>query len=109
MIRPYSHSLSDDERLYKPQPERDAEAARDPIVKYPEWLVSEGVLDRHSLQLIIHEVDLEIQHATERVLKAPPPAKGSALTHLYSDKIDPAGPAFDVDPRYEGEPRTMVD
>jgi 2-oxoisovalerate dehydrogenase E1 component len=109
VTRPYSHSLSDDERLYKPKSERDAEAARDPIVRFPEWLVSEGLLDRHALQLIVHEVDMEIQRATDRVLKAPPPPKGSALIHLYSDKCDPASSEFESEPRFEGEPRTMVD
>ncbi len=109
VTRPYSHSLSDDERLYKTKAERDAEAARDPIVRFPEWLVAEGLLDRHALQLVVHEVDMEIQHATDRVLKAPPPAKGSALVHLYSDKCDPASDEFEAEPRFEGEPRTMVD
>src|SRR5205823_6119526 len=87
VTRPYSHSLSDDERLYKTQSERDTEAGRDPIVKYPEWLVSEGLLDRHALQLIVHDVDKEVSKATDRVLKAPPPPKGSAYVHLYSDKV----------------------
>ena len=63
VTRPYSHSLSDDERLYKTKAERAAEEARDPIIKFPEWLVSEGILDRQALQLIIHEVDQEIQQA----------------------------------------------
>src|SRR5262252_4451163 len=109
VTRPYSHSLSDDERLYKSKSERDAEAARDPIVRYPEWLVSEGLLDRHALQLIVHEVDGEIQRATDHVLKASPPPKGSALIHLYSDKCDPASVEFESEPRFEGDPRTMID
>jgi 2-oxoisovalerate dehydrogenase E1 component len=80
VTRPYSHSLSDDERLYKTKAERSAEETRDPVLKFPEWLVSEGVLDRQGLQVIVHEVDQEIQRATDLVLRADPPAKGSALS-----------------------------
>ena len=109
VTRPYSHSLSDDERLYKTKTERAAEEARDPILKFPEWLVAEGILDRHRLQLIVHEVDREIQEATDRVLQAEAPPRGSALRHLYSDKIDPASPDFDAVPHLSGAPRTMVD
>ena len=109
VTRPYSHSLSDDERQYKTKAERAAEEARDPIMKFPEWLVSEGILDRHSLQRIVHEVDKEIQEATERVLRADPPAKGFALQYLYSDKVDPTSAEFETEPHFTGDPRTMVD
>src|SRR6266404_6482005 len=109
VTRPYSHSLSDDERLYKTKAERAAEEARDPVIKFPEWLVSEGILDRQSLQVIVHEVDKEIQEATDKVLRADPPAKGSALQFLYSDKIDPASLEFESEPKFSGDPKTMVD
>ncbi len=109
VTRPYSHSLSDDERLYKTKAERAAEEARDPIIKFPEWLVSEGILDRQALQLIIHEVDQEIQEVTDRVLRADPPARDSALRYLYSDKIDPTSAEFESEPNFTGDPRTMVD
>ncbi len=108
-IRPYSHSLSDEERLYKTAAERAAEAARDPVVKFPEWLVAEGLLDRYGLQVMVHEIDLEIQEATDRALQADPPARGSALLHLYSETVDPTSPAFSTEPVFAGEPRTMVD
>ena len=78
VTRPYSHSLSDDERAYKTKAERDAEEARDPVLRFPEWLVSEGVLDRQALQVIVHEVDQEIQRATDHVLRADPPAMETA-------------------------------
>ena len=109
VTRPYSHSLSDDERLYKTQAERAAESARDPILKFPEQLVAEGVLDRQALQIIVHEIEVEIQQATENALRAQPPARASALLRLYSDRVDPASSAFSATPRLEGEPRTMVD
>jgi 2-oxoisovalerate dehydrogenase E1 component len=109
VTRPYSHSLSDDERFYKTKAEREAEELRDPLLRFPEWLISEGVLDRQGLQVIVHEVDQEIQRATDWVLRADPPPKGSALQHLYSDKIDPASAEFEVEPQFSGESRTMVD
>jgi len=109
VTRPYSHSLSDDERSYKTKAEREAEEARDPVLRFPEWLVSEGVLDRQGLQVIVHEVDQEIQQATDRALRADPPPKGSALQFLYSDQIDPTSAEFEAEPQFAGESRTMVD
>jgi 2-oxoisovalerate dehydrogenase E1 component len=107
--RPYSHSLSDDERLYKTKAERAAEATRDPIVKFPEWLISQGLLEPHGLELLTHEVELEIQEIAQKVLKAAPPPAGSAMRFLYSPLIDPTSDEFDVEPRFSGNPRTMVD
>jgi 2-oxoisovalerate dehydrogenase E1 component len=108
-IRPYSHSLSDDEKLYKTKAEREEEARRDPVAKFPEWLISEGILDRHGIDLLTHEVDVEVNEATERVLKAAPPPPGSALRHLYSERVDPTSAEFETEPQFSGQPRTMVD
>ena len=110
VTRPYSHSLSDDEKLYKTKAERAAEELRDPILRFPDWLVSQGILDRHRLQLIVHEADRQVQEAADQALKAAPPERGSALTHLYSQTIDPTSPAFQTEPHFAGgDPRTMVD
>ncbi|MFN7937088.1 MAG: dehydrogenase E1 component subunit alpha/beta [Bryobacteraceae bacterium] len=109
VIRPYSHSLSDDERLYKTETERDDEARRDPVFRFPEWLMAQGVADRHTLQLIGHEVESEVQQATDAALRAAPPASGSALQYLYSPTVDPCGTEFETKVQPSGEPRTMVD
>jgi 2-oxoisovalerate dehydrogenase E1 component len=109
VVRRYSHSLSDDDRAYKTKEERDEEQARDPLLKFPEWLVSEGVLDRHALERVVYEVDEEIGKATDRALAALPPPHGSALRFLYSDETDPTSGQFDAEPKLEGPPRTMVD
>ncbi|HEY7334007.1 MAG TPA: dehydrogenase E1 component subunit alpha/beta [Bryobacteraceae bacterium] len=107
--RPYSHSLSDDEKLYKTMAERKSEAARDPILKFQEWLTAEGAIDAHGLEILHHEADVEVQAATQRALKAAPPPAGSSLTFLYSDRVDPTSDEFAVEPSFSGEPRTMVD
>src|SRR5262249_27666045 len=43
VTRPYSHSLSDDERLYKTTAEREAEAKRDPVPTFAQTLISRGI------------------------------------------------------------------
>ncbi len=109
VIRPYSHSLSDDERLYRTEAERTAEAARDPILTFPQWLVAEGVADPHTLQRIGHEIDQEVREAAEKALKAASPERGSVYRHLYSGAVDPCSSQFSTEPRFSGGPRTMVD
>ena len=107
--RPYSHSLSDDEKLYKTAAERAEEARRDPVTTFSDYLVSSGVLSRNALEQLMQEVDLEIQEVTERALKAPQPHKGSALKYLYSEDVDPTSSAFETEAKCAGDPRTMVD
>jgi len=109
VIRPYSHSLSDDERLYKTPAERAAEALRDPLATFPRFLLDEGVLDRETLDGIAHAIDAEIHDAAQRALGDEPPAPASALRHLYSETVDPTSEEFASQPRFQGEPRTMVD
>src|SRR5574340_702434 len=108
VIRPYSHSLSDDERMYKSEAEREAERERDPILSFPKFLIESGVLDRHALQRITHEIDVEVHEATEQALHAEPPAPESVMLHL-SSPMDPAAGEFETAPHFRGEPMTMVD
>jgi len=108
-IRPYSHSLSDDERLYKTPAERQTEQARDPLARFPKLLLEEGILDQNALRRITLEVDGEVNDATQQALHAEPALQESALRHLYSDKIDPTSEEFQTAPEFRGEPKTMVD
>ena len=108
-IRPYSHSLSDDESLYKPAAEREDEAAKDPIRRLAAHLEREGIADEHALLTIHHEVDLDIQEAVAVALKAEAPPVGWAMKLLYSPTVNPTADEFDNPPRFAGEPKTMVD
>ncbi|MBM3812440.1 MAG: dehydrogenase [Acidimicrobiia bacterium] len=109
VIRPYSHSLSDDETQYKTKAQIEEDSRRDCAIRFPEFLLREGILDPHGLQLLFHEVEQEIQQATDRVLREPPPEPGSALRFLYSEKANPTSQDFDTEPQFSGDPRTMVD
>jgi len=109
VTRPYSHSLSDDERLYKPPEEREAEAHRDPIPRFGLFLVREGILEDDELEALEAEVDREIADAVDRALAAPTPPKESIFSFVYSPDVDPAGRQFESEQKAEGHPKTMVE
>jgi 2-oxoisovalerate dehydrogenase E1 component len=109
VVRPYSHSMSDDERLYRHPKEREEEAQRDPIPRFGLFLIREGVLEEEELEKLEKEVDAEILEATDRALAAAPPEPKSAHLYVYSPEVDPTAPAFSTAPRAEGEAKTMVD
>ncbi len=109
VIRPYSHSLSDDEKLYKPPEEREEEARRDPIPKFGLFLVREGTLEEKELEALEADVDREVREATDRALRAELPSKESILACIYSPDVDPTGPQFEAAPQFSGDPKTMVE
>ena len=108
VIRPYSHSLSDDEKLYKTPAERANEAKRDPITKFAAWLVSEGLATEADLKTMAADVDVEVNTATDTAIKAAKPARDTAAMYVYSPDVDPTGPDFDTPAQPEGKPDTMV-
>ncbi len=109
VIRPYSHSLSDDEKAYRPESERSADAKLDPIVRGQQLLLREGILDEAGIKKLEQEVEDAIQEATDRALVAAPPEISSILRHVYSENLDPSSKAFDNAPKPEGADKTMAD
>ncbi|HET9065768.1 MAG TPA: dehydrogenase E1 component subunit alpha/beta [Gemmatimonadales bacterium] len=111
VIRPYSHSLSDDEVHYRTTAEREADALRDPISTFPAWLIAEGMATESELDLIRTQVNEEVEIATDVALAAPQPPLDSVHDYVYSPDIDPTAEQFDTedDPQPSGEPTTMVD
>ena len=96
VIRPYSHSLSDDERLYRPDSERERDAARDPVSRTQMFLLREGILDEKGINELEKKVEEELQIAVDKALEALPPAPESVLKYVYSPDIDPTSAAFDT-------------
>ncbi len=108
VIRPYSHSLSDDERLYKTPEERAAEAERDPIRRLSALLLEAGVLTDAALAAITREAERAVAEAADRALAAPKPARSTAGLYVYSPDVDPTSAAFEAAPLTDGKPETMV-
>jgi 2-oxoisovalerate dehydrogenase E1 component len=109
VTRPYSHSLSDDEKLYKSTQERESEALRDPISKFSLFLVREGVLDQKQIEELEAGVDQEARDAADDALAAEEPSIESITLNIYSPDVDPTSKEFDVEPKFHGAPKTMVE
>ena len=113
VIRPYSHSLSDDERAYRTKAEIDADAKRDPISRMQMWLLREGILDADGINRLERQVDDEVQRAADRAVHSVLPAAtpDAILRHMYSEDLKPTDARFDTEPEATADPseRTMAD
>jgi 2-oxoisovalerate dehydrogenase E1 component len=109
VTRPYSHSLSDDEKLYKSAEEREREAHRDPLSKFSLFLVREGLLDQKQIEDLEAQVDNEVREAADQALVAVEPSIDSIKVNVYSPDVDPTSSAFEAEPQYHGAPKTMVE
>ena len=109
VTRPYSHSLSDDEKLYRPASELEDEVRRDPLEKFAALLIREGILDEKEMEAIKSEVDREILEATDRALSAELPSVDSITRWVYSPDVDPSSASFESAAHSTGEPKTMVE
>jgi 2-oxoisovalerate dehydrogenase E1 component len=109
VTRPYSHSLSDDEKLYKTPEEREGEARRDPLSKFSLFLIREGLMDQKEIESLEAAVDREVREAADLALAAESPEVSSIHVNVYSSDVDPTSPVFDAQPQAYGAPKTMVE
>ena len=117
VIRPYSHSLSDDERLYRPDAERERDATRDPITRMQMFLIREGILDEKGINKLEKQVEDDLQIAVDQALEAAPPTPDTIMRFIYSPDLDPTSSALETEPASaalpaDGKkvaPKTMAD
>jgi 2-oxoisovalerate dehydrogenase E1 component len=113
VVRPYSHSLSDDERQYRSEEEVQAELARDPLARMQMWLLREGVLDEEGINRLESKVDEEVQRAADKALEAvlPSTKREAILLHQYSEDLKPTDARFDTQPEAtaDASERTMAE
>ena len=111
-IRPYSHSMSDDERNYRPTAELEEAAAKDPLPWTRNLLIERGLATAEELDRMEEEIEAEVTAAAVEASTHPQPEPETALLHLYSEEVDPTSDSFDTEdsPQFEDERAlTMVD
>jgi 2-oxoisovalerate dehydrogenase E1 component len=113
VVRPYSHSLSDDERQYRSEEEVQAEMARDPLARMQMWLLREGILDADGINRLEQKVDEEVHRAADRVLQAvlPTATPEAILRHQYSEDLKPTDVRYFTEKARTADPaeRTMAE
>ena len=111
VIRPYSHSLSDDERLYRSAEELEVDALKDPISRMQMWLLREGILDADAINRLERQVDEEVQRAADKAVMAALPKIDSIMRHVYSESLSPLDARFasESEPTADVTERTMAD
>ncbi len=109
VVRPYSHSMSDDERMYRTETELSEQAENDPVFTYRRALIDEHGFDEADIEKIEDEVRATIVAAKEEALVAAPPSADSSMEFVYSPDVDPTSSDFSTVPAQNGAPKTMVD
>ena len=111
VVRPYSHSESDDERLYRSAREIESDSLRDPLPRFREFLLKEALLDSAGLEALEQGVDAEVQLASDRAVLAALPEIVSIPRHVYSEQWNPSDPERQTEPAPAGnaKPRTMLE
>jgi len=93
-MRAYSHSLSDDDKWYRAQAEREADGLRDPLVRMRSRLLRDGILTAEEMEALEHTQVQEVAAAAELALEAPLPLVAGIPKHVYSADLDPTSSAF---------------
>jgi 2-oxoisovalerate dehydrogenase E1 component len=109
VVRPYSHSMSDDQRAYRTEAELAEEAERDPIEKLRKRLLEDGIISAVMLEALHTSVDEEIEAAVTSALESSMPALESAGLYVYSPDVDPTSAAFATEPAAGGADASVVE
>jgi len=103
VTRPYSHSLSDDQTMYRSKEELAEEQILDVFNSYPEFLVKSGVMKQDEVDAVLKEASEEVAEAIAKAIDTPWPAKEDSLKHNYSEDVDITSSQFDTEPKFEGK------
>lgn len=109
VVRPYSHSMSDDHTAYRSEEELEAELRRDPIPAFAGRLIESGVASEEELATIRDEVHTGVANDEERAVASPKPDGDDAPLFVYSPDVDPTSDLFISTPESVDPPASMVE
>ncbi|MBI4606676.1 MAG: dehydrogenase E1 component subunit alpha/beta [Planctomycetes bacterium] len=104
VVRLWPHSDSDDDKLYRPLAEKEADKARDPVPAFEEILLSEGYLRPEEAEEIRASVRQEVDEAVAEALGGPEPEPASCTRHVFNPRtvvaaetgLQPDGPPVTI-------------
>ncbi|HWD08581.1 MAG TPA: thiamine pyrophosphate-dependent dehydrogenase E1 component subunit alpha [Actinomycetota bacterium] len=81
------HTSDDDDRTYRSREEVRQARRNDPVSKFQNYLVDQGLLDAAGIEALTEEIKGELAEAIEYVDAAPYPAPEDALRHVFAESI----------------------
>ena len=105
--RYYAHTSDDDDKLYRSREEVELWRRKDPIPNFRQYLVEQRVLTEAKEREIDEEVLASIAEAVKETESAQDPT--DALSHVFSNPIEPAGPVTEIESVPDGDTGNMID
>lgn len=103
VTRPYSHSLSDDQSMYRTEKELQKEKEIDVINSYPKLLLESGIINQKNLDKVYEHVDAHIKESLRKCLETPWPKPEDSMDHIYSEDVDITSSDFETTPNFSGK------
>jgi 2-oxoisovalerate dehydrogenase E1 component len=103
VTRPYSHSLSDDQTMYRSKEELDKEKIVDVFNSFPKFLIETKLFTEDEVQALKDDTLMECRAALKLALDTPWPAKDTYADHTYSETSDITSSDFETEPNFTGK------
>lgn len=107
-VRLLPHSSSDDQRKYRDSKDLEADAKRDPIPRFEQYLNERGILSPAECAAVKTEIQARIDAAAEWAEGEPQPDPADLEKHVYSSKVVIPAAGF-KEPVHAGTSIVMVD
>jgi len=84
-----SHTTDDDDRTYRTREEVEAQRKLDPVPRFEERLVAEGVISEAELTALRVAITELVNAATDKIELEPSPEAGDLYSNVYADTYSP--------------------